>query len=230
MRDKKDFNIYSGDYDLDNFDVDDEQTEKADNPADYGDDFDSQTGIRNQSDCEDGYHDGFGTDNTTDIYSSSGSANSREKTKSKSKKKKHNNRTVAIVLSIAAVICLIAAIVFALSQCSDNADNKATTAPAETTAQPSTVQTIEETEPYVEAEHTIVQPDTEANVITTSPEPAATEAPTQAEPVQTETAATEIVTEPLTEPLTEPVTEAPAQTVAPADEEEENIVVEENFE
>lgn len=143
---------------------------------DYGDNFDSQTGEQVSKATKDFQYD-LSSDDIGNYYTKSTINPKRKKVV---KKKKRTSRNVAVILTIAAVICLIVAVAFAFTQCSSQKknDNKASTAPSTeqvTTAQPTTeygddnyvpVYTEEPTyEPTYEPP-TEYQPETEAPVQT----------------------------------------------------------------
>ena len=105
---------------------------------DYGDNFDSQTGEQVSKATKDFQYD-LSSDDIGNYYTKSTIHPKRKKVV---KKKKRTSRNVAVILTIAAVICLIVAVVFAFTQCSSQKnDNKASTAPSTeqvTTVQPTT--------------------------------------------------------------------------------------------
>ena len=107
---------------------------------DYGDNFDSQTGEQVSKATKDFQYD-LSSDDIGNYYTKSTINPKRKKVV---KKKKRTSRNVAVILTIAAVICLIVAVVFAFTQCSSQKnDKKASTAPSTeqvTTVQVTTVQ------------------------------------------------------------------------------------------
>lgn len=116
---------FTNGYDLDNFDVDDDSTvgvtqgePKESNPLDYGDDFGEQTGENNTKPAS-----GFDGNYIDSRDIGSNSSNYKSKKPKNSGKKTGNNKKIAIALTIAAVICLIAAVTFACVQCSDRKDS-----------------------------------------------------------------------------------------------------------
>ena len=139
---------------------------------DYGDNFDSQTGEQVSKATKDFQYD-LSSDDIGNYYTKSTIHPERKKVVKKS-------RNVAVILTIAAVICLIVAVVFAFTQCSSQKnDNKASTAPSTeqvTTVQPTTEYGDDNYVPVYTEEPTY-EPPTEYQ-----PE---TEAPVQTEP-QTE--------------------------------------------
>lgn len=105
---------------------------------DYGDNFDSQTGEQVSKATKDFQYD-LSSDDRGNYYTKS---TIHPKCKKVVKKKKRTSRNMAVIFTIAAVICLIIAFVFAFTQCSSQKkDDKATTAPSTqqvTTEQPTT--------------------------------------------------------------------------------------------
>ena len=155
---------------------------------DYGDNFDSQTGEQVTKVTKDYQYD-LSSDDRGNYYTKSTIHPKRKKVV---KKKKRTSRNMAVILTIATVICLIIAIIFAFTQCSSlNKNNKATTAPSTqqmTTEQPTTEYGDDNYAPvYTEEptyeQQTEYQPETEAPVQTepqTEYQPA-TEAPQSSE-------------------------------------------------
>ena len=104
---------------------------------DYGDNFDSQTGEQVSKATKDFQYD-LSSDDIGNYYTKSTINPKRKKVV---KKKKRTSRNVAVILTIAAVICLIVAVVFAFTQCSSlKNDKKASTSTAPSTEQVTTVQ------------------------------------------------------------------------------------------
>lgn len=175
---------------------------------DYGDDFDSQTGEGDFSD-----EGSFDSDDDNEEYyintmSDSKSLNKGNKAKShnnsrfgKNKKRKNTNKKLSLILTAAAVVCLILAVVFAVTQCnSKKANSTATTSSTQSssTTQQVTTEVQYETEyvqqsnnetQYVEPQTEYVEPETETQIVTQTQ--IQTEAPTvaTAQP-QTDQAAT----------------------------------------
>ncbi len=189
-------------YDLDNFDSSgkpaskptrNKQPEKPSNLApDYGDDFNYQTGEDDDK--------GYVFDNQNNVHSHSSRNHNR-----KYDKKKISNTTVAVLVTIA-VICVIGAVIFALTQCTDG------DSPLKQTTAPSTSATEFSFEVTTQAVTEVVttQPQTEVT----------TEAPTEA----TTAAATDAPTEEVTTLApTESVTTAPAEDVTTATEREDTF-------
>lgn len=155
---------------------------------DYGDNFDSQTGEQVTKVTKDYQYD-LSSDDKGNYYTKSTIHPKRKKVV---KKKKRTNRNMAVIFTIAAIICLIIAIVFAFTQCnSQKKDDKATTSPSTqqiTTAQPTTEYGDDNYVPdYTDAPayepETEYQPETETPVQTepqTEYQPA-TEAPQSSE-------------------------------------------------
>lgn len=143
---------------------------------DYGDNFDSQTGDQVSKATKDFQYD-LSSDDIGNYYTKSTIHPKRKKVV---KKKKRTSRNVAVISTIAAIICLIVAVVFAFTQCSSQKnDNKTSTAPSTeqvTTVQPTTEYGDDNYVP-VYTEESTYEPPTEYQ-----PE---TEAPVQTEP-QTE--------------------------------------------
>lgn len=152
------------------------EREDSTQTPDYGDNFDSQTGEQVSKATKDFQYD-LSSDDRGNYYTKS---TIRPKRKKVVKKKKRTSRNMAVIFTIAAVICLIVAVVFAFTQCnSQKKDNKATTAPSTeqvTTVQPTTEYGDDNYVPVYTEEPTY-EPQTEYQ-----PE---TEAPVQTEP-QTE--------------------------------------------
>lgn len=218
-----------GSYDLDNFDDgispdNKRQPESGDNfdktgdrrksrvnsdsrqknpAADYGDGFDSQTGEdKAEQKPENEYNDDYSISSVSKAKRTYNNANAHNNMSgSKKPHKKKGSFKIAVVLAVLAVICLIAAVIFAFSKCSiGKGGNTAATAPTtqRVTTAPVTQQ-ITDAPVYTEPEQTEPQP---------------TE-PVYTEPVQTEPQPTEpVYTEPQpTEPQpTEPVYTEPVQT------------------
>lgn len=198
-------------YDDDNFDVDgtgqipsrnihsdadDKGLYEADS-GDYGDNFDSQTG----EDAKENMYDDDYEDSKEEYYintTPSDRKNRRGNNRKKSQKKNGSNKKVSVILAVLAVLCLIAAVIFAVSQCSDeDGDSKATTAP--TTKGSTAVQTTQpqyyETEAYTEP----VETEAPTQIYTEEPTEVYTQPPTQAPETQAPTQTEPVVTEPQTE-------------------------------
>lgn len=177
---------------------------RQDNPAaDYGDGFDSQTGEdKAEQKPENVYDDDYSSSGMSKAKRTYNNANAHNNMSGgKKPHKKKGSFKIAVVLAVLAVICLIAAVIFAFSKCSiGKGGNTETTVPTtqRVTTAPVTQQ-ITDAPVYTEPEPT---------------EPEYTE-PEQTEPVQTEPEPTEpVYTEPQpTEPQpTEPEYTEPVQT------------------
>lgn len=220
MDNKNNFNDFdTKDYDLDNFDVDGQTSDKevdnydtdgvahkvsTENSADiddetdeYGDDFDSQTGEDN-------------TKTKVNVYDDSVDEYYFNRQPIESKLKENNGKKIAIILSIVASVCVIVALLFAITQCSKIEDTEkkptttsATTSVVETTAYQTQAQQ-EETTVYEETEAPTTEPVTEPTIVT--------EAPTEA-----------------VEETTVPEVVVPDETIDDGAD-EDDPVVEENFE
>ncbi len=111
---------------------------------DYGDDFDFQTGEDNSA-----YSYTLDDDNDEDYTTTSTFSGKR-----KPVKKSRGSRNAAIVFTVLAIICLIAAIIFALTQCTGTSKTAliASTEASTTAATTEAEQTEEQYEPQTEAE------------------------------------------------------------------------------
>ena len=144
---------------------------------DYGDNFDSQTGEQVSKATKDFQYD-LSSDDIGNYYTKS-------TINPKRKKKKRTSRNMAVILTIAAVICLIVAVVFAFTQCSSQKnDNKASTAPSTEQVTTEQVTTVQPTTEYGDDNYVPVYTEEPTYEPPTEYQPK-TEAPVQTEP-QTE--------------------------------------------
>lgn len=234
-----------GSYDLENFDDDisfdnKRQPESGDNSdkigdrrksgvnadsrqnnpaADYGDGFDSQTGEdKAEQKTENVYDDDYSSSGMSKAKRTYNNANAHNnKSGGKKPHKKRGSFKIAVVLAVLAVICLIAALVFAFSKCcfgkDGNTDVTVPTTQRVTTAP--VTQQITDAPVYTEPEQTEPQPTEPVYTEPVQTEPLPTE-PVYTEPVPTEPQPTEpVYTEPeQTEPeYTEPQIEEPQTEV-----------------
>ncbi len=169
-------------YDLDNFDSDKtyerksrpEKTESA--TPDYGDNFNSQTGDDNE---------GYLYEDEHNIYSHSDTYD----------KKKIYNTTV-IVLVVIAVVCVIGAMVFALTQCTDGSSPlKHTTTPSTSGTEFTLEGTTQVATQAIATEAVTTEAITEAQTVATTQAPTTFPETTQA---LTTAEASTVVTEPPT--------------------------------
>ena len=194
---------------------------RQDNPAaDYGDGFDSQTGEdKAEQKPENVYDDDYSSSGMSKAKRTYNNANAHNnKSGGKKPKKKSGSFKIAAVLAVLAVICLIAAMVFAFSKCSfGKGGNTETTVPTtqRVTTAPVTQQ-ITDAPVYTEPEQT--EPEYTEPVYT---EPQQTE-PVYTEPVYTEPEPTEPV---YTEPVyTEPEQTEPAYTEPQYEEQQTEVI------
>ncbi len=200
--------------DLDNFDVDGDMDYKPDsqqkekNPLDYGDNFDELSHDINNNPVTDSNSKNA---DTSDISSYSVSKNPNASKGGKLSK----NKKIALAFTAAAAVCLVIAVIFACTQCSNDKKNstavsvpslsiaRTTAKPDYTYAQGGSDNNNEEDETDTEPEEEVTQPQKETQAKTQAP------APTKAQPQ------TEAETEP--QPQTEP-TEQPQETEPPSSE------------
>lgn len=139
MDDNKNLNNEDKGYNLDEFDSDyiilgnDKEDKKEYSVApDYGDDF-----VLANDEDNSGY--AYNID-SEDEYAQEGTAAGK-----KPVKKKRTGRNVAIVFTVLAIICLIAAVIFALTQCTGGSKPQISTTTATTTAAATTAEQTSQT-------------------------------------------------------------------------------------
>lgn len=169
----------------------DNQQQTDNKGSEYGDEFDSQTGESSSQNTQ------------ADQNSNSNNYQNRASQKNK---KTSNNKLVGILLTCGAVLFLIIAIIFAVTQCKGGTSDKKTTTAPTTKAIATTIATTKATTTQATTERiveTTTQEATKAPETTTKPNETTkpTELPTT-EPVTTEQATT-IPPQPTAEPATE---------------------------